>query len=1104
MTFIHTIRRLGTQGALLGGLALLASCEGATPVSPTTLVGAEIQVAAGDQQTGTVLSRVAEPVRIRIVSATGAAVSGAEVRAASTVPGLRVTPTAVRTDSRGEARFDIVLGGTAGIQTVSFNLPEAPATPIRVISFEAVAGIPAGLRHVGGQDQMAPRLAELREPLQVMVVDAGGNPVADQRVEWRISSGTGRLSAANTITDATGRASVRWTLGAEEGQQQAVASFGATTAQFNAEAVRNESLVPARIRAVNPAQTQQTVPVETPLSVPLQVVVENSSGYPVTGAAVRWVVMAGEATAVGLAERTNTVGEASGRVTTGSSLTPIVIGAVAAGVLDTVRFTITPTAGPVQSLVLLAGPQQAATTAGQFFPDTYRVEARDIGGRIAQGRTLTIALAGGRGNLQPSVLTTDSLGQVSFQWRAGPSVGTDSLTIRRDAGALTLIGVVSAGGAATLSAVDAAPFTVATQGLLASPRAVRVRDANGNPVRGAPVTFRLTGAVGGTLYQVGGAVTSHPTTLTIPSDEQGIARVQYLAGATAGVTAIEATTPTTPTTVRWNGTVVEVILTALTPMTADTSTRGRTAPAAMGVRAVDAATGSAISGIGISFRHTLPGTVPTSDTVLVTDASGDVRVTPTYADSVFVGQLRWEASGQSVSRTIQLTDPSGAVRVIPVADTTTTLAAVSGQPWADSVRVIAVTASGARVANAPVHATVSSGVIAPGVTTTNANGVATFAVTAPTTLGVTQVVTARIPKSAEVVTYRAAITQSGQPVNLIVVRGGDQVGVPNQVLGERIAIKAVTSSGVPVPGTPVTWSVTQGSISPSAAVTDALGQVEAEWQLGATVGPQTLSVNLANTTALPVTVSATALDVNTVAFIERAPGISGDLQQGAANTLLANPIRVIVLNAARQPIAGQVVRFRVTGGSGVVASSPSGGTAQVTTDGSGMAIAYWTLGSNAVTLQTVEADLPAHPAMSPVLFRAYVVDGNSPILPYTITVDSLSQDMFATENMLTPRPLRAVVRNFDGSLASGVTVQFAIIRGIGSLLAPAPSGPFSLSRTAVSSSLGGVESYYEVGGWPTDGFGNPLSNALYSWQVEISIPSQPLIPPIVVNTYRAP
>ncbi|HJP58671.1 MAG TPA: Ig-like domain-containing protein, partial [Gemmatimonadaceae bacterium] len=99
--------------------------------------------------------------------------------------------------------------------------PQNPPASIVVVSGDAQTPVEVGTK--------------LPLPLTAKVLDANGRPVSRITVAWNTNSGT--LSAASSVTDANGLASVEWTLGTAAGSQTATARVSDKTAVFNQKAV---------------------------------------------------------------------------------------------------------------------------------------------------------------------------------------------------------------------------------------------------------------------------------------------------------------------------------------------------------------------------------------------------------------------------------------------------------------------------------------------------------------------------------------------------------------------------------------------------------------------------------------------------------------------------------------------------------------------------------------------------------------------------------------------------------------------------------------------------------------------------------------------------
>ena len=188
-----------------------------------------------------------------------------------------------------------------------------------------------------------------------------------------------------------------------------------------------------------------------------------------------------------------------------------------------------------------------------------------------------------------------------------------------------------------------------------------------------------------------------------------------------------------------------------------------------------------------------------------------------------------------------------------------------GRPFAD--RVEAVSGSGQSVAagspaaepfvvrvldqarNPMVGAPVSFAITAGGGslsatrTTTDASGLATVTYTAGTATGPATITAT----AAELrpVTFQATITPAvATPTAILTILGGNNQSVR---VGARVAVpltvRLATATGTPVVGTTVTWVITTGggSVSAATATTDASGNASTLYTAGATAGTATIT-----------------------------------------------------------------------------------------------------------------------------------------------------------------------------------------------------------------------------------------------------------------------
>jgi len=216
----------GTNWTLGSGLApgeqsLTASLAGkaGSPVTFSARVVAQVVKGTGDGQTAEVGWNVAEVPTVIIRDASGIPVAGLAVRWTVTSGGGWVESPSSFTDADGVASMPWALGLWSGA-VHSLKASIAPG-------FEATFGA-TGVLTVGGIEvdagnhQSGVAGTTLSVPLTVWV----GSPYVDalyaesvQGVEvvWEVVGGGGSVSAGSSITNASGRARVTWTLGATLG-----------------------------------------------------------------------------------------------------------------------------------------------------------------------------------------------------------------------------------------------------------------------------------------------------------------------------------------------------------------------------------------------------------------------------------------------------------------------------------------------------------------------------------------------------------------------------------------------------------------------------------------------------------------------------------------------------------------------------------------------------------------------------------------------------------------------------------------------------------------------------------------------------------------------
>lgn len=148
------------------------------------------------------------------------------------------------------------------------------------------------------------------------------------------------------------------------------------------------------------------------------------------------------------------------------------------------------------------------------------------------------------------------------------------------------------------------------------------------------------------------------------------------------------------------------------------------------------------------------------------------------------------------------------------------------------------------------------------------------------------------------------------PTDLIVAQGAGQTAAAGDPLPQPVRVRLV-AGGTPVSGATITFSTPSGgSLSPSSATTNGIGEAETRWTLGPGPGTQTL---VASSAGVPsVTISATAAPrPSTVSIVSVVPpGIA----VGGSATIVAQVMQ------DGQPNGGAEVNFVVTPAVGAAVS----------------------------------------------------------------------------------------------------------------------------------------------------------------------------------------
>jgi len=487
---------------------------------------------------------------------------------------------------------------------------------------------------------------------------------------------------------------------------------------------------------------------------------------------------------------------------------------------------------------------------GQALPDPVQFSVFGSDNQPLPGATLTFSAANG-GSVNPTSATTDNDGNVRTRWTLGHTAGANQLTATAGSVSAIVTATATAGPPATVTRTAGDNQTAPAGTAVATAPTVRVADAFGNLISGAPVTFSVLSG--------GGRVTDG-LRLT---NAQGLAAVgSWILGSVSGANTLAAR-------VEANGVTNNPIVFTATA-TAPTGTQmvatagnnqhapvGRLVPIAPTV-AVRDASGNGVQGVAVTFA-VASGGGSVIGANQVTDATGAAAVGGWILGSLpGANTLTASASGLTTV-TFTATGDAG-VPTAMVAVSATAQTGVAGGNVADPPSVIVRDVSGIPVTGVVVTfaVTAGGGSVVGSPATTNVNGVATLT---SWRLGLTAGANTVVATSPGLpsVTFNAT-GNAAAPANVVASAGDNQTAIQGTAVATQPTVTVTDANGNPVVGATVTFAVVLGGGSATGLnqLTDALGLASvASWTLGGGA-PNTLRATVAGAgiTGNPVTFTA--------------------------------------------------------------------------------------------------------------------------------------------------------------------------------------------------------------------------------------------------------
>jgi hypothetical protein len=165
------------------------------------------------------------PIVVSVKDPHGNAVSGISVNFTTGTFGGAFSPATALTNSLGQASSYYTLPTKASMLTLNANIPGYSVN----ISEQSVAGSPASLNLVSGNNQSALPNTLLPKPLVVSAKDLYGNVISGVAVGFTDNNAGGTLSSKTVVTSVNGQASVTYITSSTPGTVTITASISALT-----------------------------------------------------------------------------------------------------------------------------------------------------------------------------------------------------------------------------------------------------------------------------------------------------------------------------------------------------------------------------------------------------------------------------------------------------------------------------------------------------------------------------------------------------------------------------------------------------------------------------------------------------------------------------------------------------------------------------------------------------------------------------------------------------------------------------------------------------------------------------------------------------------
>ena len=439
---VSTVLTLGNTSGLYRVRASSGSLAGSprTFTATATSVAAAMALVSGNNQIDTIRATIA-PFQIEVRDGAGNSVPGIIVDFAITArpaggTGSALSSTSVTSNGLGIAATSLRLGNKVGLYEVTATSASLPSIQVKFNATARAGAATLLLAQAGTTTQQDTILQPLDSVFAVRILDSDSNNVPNVSVQFAISnappSATGQtLSASSVLTDSTGIASTRLTLGSKVGLYEVSSisgSLGNSPFTFTAQALRGAA---ALLVEVDGNGQQKTV--GTTLDTAFTAQISDVGGNAVPGVPVQFAITNVPAGAAGYGlttaiDTTDANGNASTILTLGTKTGQYSVAATTTALpADTVAFSAQASSGAAAQLLASSGDGQAQPAAS-LLAQPFTVTVHDAFANPVEGASVQFSVtsspSGATGQLvNPATAVTDSLGKALTTLRLGSRPG---------------------------------------------------------------------------------------------------------------------------------------------------------------------------------------------------------------------------------------------------------------------------------------------------------------------------------------------------------------------------------------------------------------------------------------------------------------------------------------------------------------------------------------------------------------------------------------------------------------------------------------------------------------------------------------------------------